>query len=172
MLAFRFFGPYRILAKVGSVAYRLELPPLSAIHPVFHVSQLKKAVGADHTVTPEPPSESSVWSIPERILQRRYLRQGTASVLQGLIKWTHLLESLTTWEKLADLQQQFPRALVWDQPGAQEGGSVSAVPVQQPATDTDQASSKGKKKAQERKVHQARPKSKSVRFFGPEWHHE
>jgi len=154
------------------VAYRLELPPSSAIHPVFYVSQLKKAVGADQTITPEPPSEASVWSILERILQRRYLRQGTASVLQGLIKWTHLPESLATWEKLADLQQQFPRALVWDQPGAQEGGSVSAVPVQQPATDADQASSEGKKKAQGRKDRQARPKSRSVRFFGPEWHHE
>jgi len=89
-----------------------------------------------------------------------------------LIKWTHLPESLATWEKLADLQQQFPRALVWDHPGTQEGGSVSVVPVHQPATGADQASSEGKKKAQEKMDRQVRPKSKSVRFFGPEWRHE
>ena len=37
-LAFKFFGPYRILARVGAVAYRLELPVSSSVHPVFHVS--------------------------------------------------------------------------------------------------------------------------------------
>ena len=47
---------------------------------------------------------------------------------------------------------------------------VSAVPVQQPATDADQASFDGKK-AQERRERQARPKSRSVRFVGPEWCH-
>jgi hypothetical protein len=121
-LAFRFFGPYRILAKVGSVAYRLELPPSSTIHLVFHVSQLKKAVGAHHTVTALPPSESSMWSVPEGILQRRLLRQGTSSVMQGLIKWSHLPESLVTWEGLDDLRQQFPHTRIWEDQGAQEGG--------------------------------------------------
>jgi len=51
-LSFKFFGPYRVLARVGTMAYQLELPASSSVHPVFHVSQLKKSVGAHHTVTP------------------------------------------------------------------------------------------------------------------------
>lgn len=37
-LSFRFYGPYKVLQRVGSVVYRLELPPESKIHPVLHVS--------------------------------------------------------------------------------------------------------------------------------------
>ncbi|XP_057459254.1 uncharacterized protein LOC130749915 [Actinidia eriantha] len=39
----RFIGPFQILDKAGEVAYRLALPPqLSGVHPVFHVSMLRK----------------------------------------------------------------------------------------------------------------------------------
>ena len=41
----RYIGPFRIVARVGKVAYRLELPEeLSRIHNTFYVSQLRKCV--------------------------------------------------------------------------------------------------------------------------------
>ena len=42
-LALRYIGPFKILERVGTVAYRLTLPPsLSGVHEVFHVSMLRK----------------------------------------------------------------------------------------------------------------------------------
>jgi hypothetical protein len=37
-LCFKYFGPYKILSKVGAVAYRLDFPPTAAVHLVVHVS--------------------------------------------------------------------------------------------------------------------------------------
>ena len=39
----RFIGPFEILQRIGTVAYRLALPPsMSGVHEVFHVSMLRK----------------------------------------------------------------------------------------------------------------------------------
>ena len=55
-LAARFYGPYRVEARVGAVAYRLKLPEEAKIYPTFHVSPLKKAVG-DQTVITSIPAQ-------------------------------------------------------------------------------------------------------------------
>ena len=45
-LSSRYIGPFEVLKRVGEVAYELALPPgLSGVHPVFHVSMLKRYHG-------------------------------------------------------------------------------------------------------------------------------
>ena len=49
----RYIGPFRLIARVGRVAYRLELPTeLSQIHDTFHVSQLRKCIADESAVVP------------------------------------------------------------------------------------------------------------------------
>ena len=56
-LAPRYIGPFKELERVGTIAYRLVLPPsLSGVHDVFHVSMLWK-------YTPD-----LMWWIGERLL--------------------------------------------------------------------------------------------------------
>ncbi|GJZ96645.1 putative reverse transcriptase domain-containing protein [Tanacetum coccineum] len=52
-LNLRYVGPFRVLAKVGKVAYKLELPQeLSRVHHTFHVSNLKKCYADEPLVMP------------------------------------------------------------------------------------------------------------------------
>jgi hypothetical protein len=78
------------------VAYRLDLPAHSAIHHVFHVSQLKRAVGQRHQVTPILPTDFAIHLEPEQILQTRVVPRGTNRAQQVLVKWNNLPSTLAT----------------------------------------------------------------------------
>ncbi|CAM8936826.1 unnamed protein product [Rhodiola kirilowii] len=58
-LAKRFYGPLEVLAKIGSVAYRLKFLEHARIHDVFHVSLLRKCMD---------PSCAEVWSFPDHFV--------------------------------------------------------------------------------------------------------
>ena len=55
-LAPRYIGPFEILERIGMVAYRLALPPdMSQVHPVFHISMLRKYI-SDRSPVLQPQS--------------------------------------------------------------------------------------------------------------------
>ncbi|GJV69675.1 hypothetical protein Tco_1485184 [Tanacetum coccineum] len=87
----RFYGPYRILRKVGLVAYKLELPPDAHIHPVFHVSMLKPTHGS-FSSNPAPPLPiTKDWEVdlqPSSVLAQRWVIEVGQPVLELLILTT------------------------------------------------------------------------------------
>jgi len=84
----RFFGPFQILAKIGEVAYRLDLPAGFAIHPVFHVSHLKAKLGQRTIAIPLLPSVNSQGILtlePVAILQTRSHKLHNRTITQHLV---------------------------------------------------------------------------------------
>lgn len=85
----KYFGSYLVLEMVGSVAYRLDFPLGSLIHPTFHVSILKKAHGVTHTITPLPfvDNNSGLLYMSESILERKLVKRVNKAVVKVLVRW-------------------------------------------------------------------------------------
>jgi hypothetical protein len=102
-LAHRYIGPFPILEKCGSVAYKLELPPsLAGIHDIFHISQLKKSLKApvDVVLPHVAPLEADL-TYPDhlaKILDQkdRVLRRMTIKFFK--IQWSNYSEDEAMWE--------------------------------------------------------------------------
>ncbi|WVZ67898.1 hypothetical protein U9M48_016915, partial [Paspalum notatum var. saurae] len=97
-LAFKYFGPFQIVARIGDVAYKLALPATTSIHPVFHVSQLKPASLRKSVSACPLPDEVDFPCVPQAILQRRSKLVGSDHIDQVLVQWSNWPKDLATWE--------------------------------------------------------------------------
>jgi hypothetical protein len=109
-LSKRFYGPYIILARVGVVAYRLELPPHSKIHNVFHVSLLKLYEG------PLPPQVDQLPPLSfdnNPIVSSLVILDFQTQMLDGketrfaLVQWEGLSPEDTSWEPWTELKETY-----------------------------------------------------------------
>jgi hypothetical protein len=107
----RFFGPFQVLSRIGTVAYSLDLPSESRLHPVFHVSCLKKKLGLSSSplsTLPHMDNNRKIRSEPELIVDRRMVKRQGRAATKVLVRWRGASAEDDTWELLWTLQEQYP----------------------------------------------------------------
>ena len=100
------------MEKMGQVSYRLKLPEGARIHPVFHISLLKKRIGPDQHTNPTIPEfdmQDHCILEPEAVLQRRVILRKDQPVIIYLIKWSHMDSCEASWEDASVINHQFPQ---------------------------------------------------------------
>ena len=110
------------------MAYKLDLPPSAAIHPVVHVSQLKKHIppGTEvidylHVVATDPDAPVT----PVQILSSRAIWKGGSLVKQVLVQWANQPKSMASWEDEHDMLRRYQTA--WGQAVAKGEGNVKTI---------------------------------------------
>ena len=111
-LAPRRYGPFKVKGKVGTLAYRLEIPQQWKIHPVFHASMLTEyhETTAHGKNFPKPPpeilNEEEHFEV-EAVLDSKRHGRGT----KYLVKWVGYPEADNSWEPWALLKGTADEAL-------------------------------------------------------------
>ncbi|XP_073033834.1 uncharacterized protein [Primulina eburnea] len=112
-LAPRYVGPYEILQRIGTLAYRLALPPsLSGIHDVFHVSMLRK-------YEPDPSHVLDIFEVqldpdvsyverPVCILDRSERKLRSKLIPMVKVQWEHRCVEEATWETERHMRELYP----------------------------------------------------------------
>ena len=109
----RYIGPYQIVRRIGKVAYELDLPSdLEAVHPVFHVSMLRKCIGDPSRVFPvddiQVTEELSYEEKPVAILDRQVRRLRTKDVASVKVLWQNNNREEMTWEAEDEMKNKYP----------------------------------------------------------------
>jgi hypothetical protein len=113
-LAPRYIGPYQIQARRGEVAYQLSLlENLSAVHDVFHVSQLKKFLRVLEEKLPtedlEIQEDLAYIEKPTQILETADRVTQRSTIRMCKVKWGHHSEEEATWEGDDDMRAKYPK---------------------------------------------------------------
>ncbi|KAH7651161.1 Chromo domain-like protein [Dioscorea alata] len=139
-LSMRYFGPFQIIQKIGAVAYKLSLPVEAKIHPVFHVSLLKKCDGdpgsqVNSIPLPLRTTEFGPSLQPVAILQYRTVLRNSQSIDQVLVQWERMIESENSWEDVNYMKHYFPSLILEDKDAfngecnVMNAGRLKQVPV-------------------------------------------
>ncbi|GKA16110.1 hypothetical protein Tco_0695857 [Tanacetum coccineum] len=109
----RYLGPFKVLEKVGSVAYKLELPQeLSRVHNTFHVSKLKKCYADEPLAVPLDGLhiEDKLHFIKElvEIMDRevKQLKQSRIPIVK--VRWNSRRCPEFTWEREDQFRKKYP----------------------------------------------------------------
>ncbi|GKE91322.1 hypothetical protein Tco_1572417, partial [Tanacetum coccineum] len=106
----RYIGPFKIIAKVGTVTYRLELPEqFSRVHSTFHVSNLKKCLSDETLAIPldEIQIDDKLHFIeePVEIMNREVKRLKQSRILIVKVRWNSRRGPEFTWEREDQMQK-------------------------------------------------------------------
>ncbi|XP_061361231.1 uncharacterized protein LOC133305112 [Gastrolobium bilobum] len=101
----------QILERIGPVAYRLLLPPDAKIHPVFHISLLRRyfpAKDSAHVAFPVLPLLPKLHHTPAAIVSTRTIYRQGRQIPQVLVQWTDLPPDAATWEDETEVELLTP----------------------------------------------------------------
>nr|CAN80324.1 hypothetical protein VITISV_015014 [Vitis vinifera] len=110
----RFVGPFEILERVGTLAYKVALPPsLSKVHNVFHVSTLRKYIyDPSHVVELEPIQifeDLTYEEVPVQIVDvmNKVLRHAVVKLVK--VQWNNHSIREATWELEEEMREKHPQ---------------------------------------------------------------
>ena len=109
----RYVGPFEILERVGKVAYRLALPPnFPNVHPVFHVSMLRKYLpDPSHVIQPQVmqiSEELSYEEEPVSIIDRQVRKLRSKEIPMVKVVWRSHTNEEATWETEELMRSKYP----------------------------------------------------------------
>ncbi|GJX87038.1 hypothetical protein Tco_0337812 [Tanacetum coccineum] len=109
----RYVGPFKVIERVGTVAYKLELPQqLSRVHNTFHVSNLKKCLSDESLVIPlkELRVDDKLHFVeePVEVMDReiKQLKRSRIPIIK--VRWNSKRGPEFTWEREDQFKQKYP----------------------------------------------------------------
>ncbi|GJT69377.1 putative reverse transcriptase domain-containing protein [Tanacetum coccineum] len=112
-LAPRFVGPFKIIKKIGPVAYRLDLPEeLDGVHDTFHVSNLKKCLADPTLQVPldeiQVDAKLNFVEEPVEILEREFKKLKRSRIAIVKVRWNSKRGPEFTWEREDQMKLKYP----------------------------------------------------------------